>query len=76
MGVPPFDVDAVYATVAVVPLVGVAVPIVGALGTVVGVTEFVTELAGLVPTKLVAVIVNVYVVPPVKPETAIVPVPA
>jgi hypothetical protein len=48
---------------------------VGAFGTVVGVTEFVDALAGLVPTTLVAVTVNVYAVW-VKPETVIVPEPA
>jgi hypothetical protein len=34
------------------------------------------ELANPVPTELVAVTVNVYAVPPVKPDTVIVPDPA
>jgi hypothetical protein len=54
----------------------VAVPIVGAPGTVVGVAELEAELAALVPRALVAVTVNVYAVPSVKPVTVIVPEPA
>ena len=49
----------------------VAVPIVGASGTVAGVTEFDEAEAVLVPTAFVAVTVNVYVVPFVKPVTVI-----
>jgi hypothetical protein len=56
--------------------VAVAVPIVGAPGTVVGVAELEAELAVLVPKALVAVTVNVYAVPTVKPVTVIVPEPA
>jgi hypothetical protein len=54
----------------------VAVPIVGAPGTVMGVAELEAELAVLVPIALVAVTVNVYVVPVVNPFTVIVPEPA
>jgi len=52
----------------------VAVPIVGAPGTVVGgagVTEFEAELGELVPLTFVAVTVNVYAVPLVRPVTEI-----
>jgi hypothetical protein len=47
----------------------VAVPIVGASGTVAGTTELVVPDEELVPTALVAVTVKVYVVPFVKPIT-------
>jgi hypothetical protein len=43
---------------------------------VVGVAELEAELAALVPRALVAVTVNVYAVPTVKPVTVIVPEPA
>ena len=59
---PPLDAGAVQATVADVPLATVAVPIVGASGTVgvaVGVTEFDAADATDVPTEFVAVTVNV-----------------
>jgi hypothetical protein len=49
----------------------VAVPIVGADGKVYGVAELLAELAELVPTEFVAVTVNVYAVPFVKPDTVI-----
>jgi len=52
----------------------VAVPIVGAPGTVVGgvgVTEFEGELAGLLPIAFVAITVKAYEVPLVKPVTVI-----
>jgi hypothetical protein len=47
----------------------VAVPIIGASGTVAGVTEFEALEAVLVPMAFVAVTVNVYVVPFVRPVT-------
>jgi hypothetical protein len=53
------------------PLPNVAVPIVGASGTVAGTTELETAEAVLVPTAFVAVTVNVYVVPFVSPKTVI-----
>ena len=48
---------------------GVAVPIVGAPGTVTGVTLLDAAEADPVPTPLVAVTVNVYAVPLVSPVT-------
>jgi hypothetical protein len=78
---PPDDV-AVYAVIAAPPsLAGaenamlacaapaVAVPMVGAPGTVAGVTLFDAADAGPVPTPLVAVTVNVYAVPLARPAT-------
>ena len=58
---PPFDVGAVKATFAVVELVAVAAPIVGAPGATIGsVVIDVLELeAEEVPTLFVAVTVNV-----------------
>ena len=53
------------------PLPAVAVPIVGAPGTVAGTIELLGLEAMLVPTLLVAVTVNVYVVPLVNPVTVI-----
>jgi hypothetical protein len=41
-----------------------------------GVIELLAALAGPVPIALVAVTVNVYAVPPDKPDTVIVPEPA
>jgi hypothetical protein len=55
---PPLLAGAVNVTVACA-FPAVAVPIVGAPGTVDGVTEFDAELAGPVPLALVAVTVNV-----------------
>lgn len=49
------------------PIPAVAVPIVGALGSVEGVTEFDALEEALVPRALVAVTVNVYAVPFVSP---------
>jgi hypothetical protein len=49
----------------------VAIPIVGAPGTVEGITEFEAALAGPVPMEFVAVTVKVYVVPLIKPFTVI-----
>jgi hypothetical protein len=73
---PPSLAGAVYATVAVVPPVAVAVPIVGAPGTLAVVTLFDAALAGPVPIILVAVTVNVYEVLADKPLTVTVPEPA
>jgi len=70
----PFAVKATDA----VALPGVAVPMVGATGTVAGVTAFDAAEAALVPTELVAVTLKVYEVPFVRPDTTIgleVPVP-
>ena len=62
-----------HATDTDVPLATVAVPIVGAPGTVgvTGVTEFDAADATDVPAEFVAVTVKVYAVPVVKPETVI-----
>src|ERR1035437_7765752 len=49
----------------------VAVPIVGAPGTVEGVTEFEAELGKLLPLAFVATTVKVYAVPLVRPVTVI-----
>ncbi len=65
---PPFDAGGVKVTDAW-PLPPVAVPTVGAPGTVATVTEFDAADAGPVPTALVAVTVKVYAVPLVRPET-------
>jgi hypothetical protein len=67
MVLPPVA-PAVYPTVAE-PLPAVAVPIVGAPGTVVAVMLFEAEEAAEVPIALVAVTVNVYEVDDVKPVT-------
>jgi hypothetical protein len=58
IALPPFDAGAVKLTVAC-PLPGVAVPIVGAPGSVAGVTLLDGADAGLVPFALVAVTVKV-----------------
>jgi hypothetical protein len=60
---------AVYATVAVDEPVAVAVPIVGACGTVVAVILLEADDAEPVPIALVAVTVNVYDVLDCKPVT-------
>ena len=67
---PPLLTGAVNVIVAW-PFPTVAVPIVGAPGTVAGVTEFETAEAVLVPAELIAATVNVYVVPFVSPRTVI-----
>ena len=68
---PPEPTDpAVYATVAEASP-AVAVPIVGALGLIPGVTEFVAEDASETIPLFVAVTVNVYAVPDVRPVTEI-----
>lgn len=53
------------------PLPRVAVPIVGASGTVAGVTELLAVEDALVPRALVAVTVKVYATPFVRPVTTI-----
>ena len=70
---PPLDAGAVQATLTEVVPVTVAVPIVGAPGAVAaaGVAEFDAADATDVPAEFVAVTVNVYAVPVVKPETVI-----
>jgi hypothetical protein len=73
---PPSLAGAVYATVAVEEPVAVAVPIVGAPGTLADVTLLEAALAGPVPIILVAVTVNVYAVLAAKPLTVTVPEPA
>ena len=73
---PPSLAGAVYVTVASVEDVAVAVPIVGAPGTLAVVTLLDDALAGPVPITLVAVTVNVYAVFAVNPDTVIVPEPA
>jgi hypothetical protein len=67
---PPFDAGGVNATDAC-PLPPVAVPTVGAPGTVAAVTEFEAADAALVPAAFVAVTVKVYAVPFVRPITVI-----
>ena len=67
---PPFETGALKVIVAC-PFPRVAVPIVGASGTVAGVTELLAPDAVLVPTEFVAVTVNVYELPFVKPVTTI-----
>jgi hypothetical protein len=67
---PPLSAGGVNVIVAW-PFPAVAVPMVGALGTVAGTTEFVVAEAVLVPNALLAVTVNVYVVPFVSPVTTI-----
>jgi hypothetical protein len=57
--VPPSLAGAVNATVALLPDPAVAVPIVGAPGTLHVVIVLLAELAELVPTAFVAVTVNV-----------------
>jgi hypothetical protein len=70
IALPPFEAGGVKLTVACA-LPAVAVPIVGAPGTVAGVTLLDAADAGPVPIALVAVTVKVYVVPFVKPVTVI-----
>lgn len=65
---PPLNTGGVKVIVAS-PSPLVAVPIVGASGTVAGVTELLALEAEPVPTALVAVTVNVYAVPFDKPVT-------
>ena len=67
---PPLDAGVVHATVTDVVLATVAVPIVGASGTVAGVTALDAVDALDVPAEFVAVVANVYAVPFVKPVTA------
>ena len=68
--VPPLFAGAVNVTTAV-PLPVVAVPIVGAPGTVAGTNAFDAAEAGPVPTAFVAFTVQVYVLPFVIPVTEI-----
>ena len=67
---PPSELGGVNVIVAS-PLPRVAVPIVGASGTVAGTTEFDVAEEILVPFAFVAVTVNVYVVPFVRPVIVI-----
>ena len=67
---PPFDAGGVNVTVACW-LPGVAVPIVGAPGTVLGVTLFDGADDAPVPTPLMAATLNVYAVPLARPFTVI-----
>ena len=68
---PPLDTGAVKVTVAC-ELPAVAAPIVGAPGTVLGVTLFDAADGVPTPAMLVAVTVNVYAVPLARPFTVIV----
>jgi hypothetical protein len=70
IALPPFDAGAVKLTVAWA-LPPTAVPIVGAPANVAGVTLLDAADAALTPTAFVAVTVNVYAVPFVKPATMI-----
>ena len=63
MVAPPLDAGAVHATVTDVALATVAVPIVGAPGTVADVTEADATDKPDVPAEFVAVVLNVYAVP-------------
>src|SRR4051812_28940199 len=65
---PPLDAGGVNAMVACALPAG-AVPMLGAAGTVAGVTLFDGADARPVPTEFVAVAVNVYAVPLVRPPT-------
>ena len=65
---PPFE-DGAENVIVASPLPRVAVPIVGASGTVAGTTELVVAEAILVPFEFVAVTVKVYVTPFVRPVT-------
>jgi hypothetical protein len=67
---PPLETGAENVIVAC-PLPCVAVPIVGAPGTVAGITELLVAEEILVPFAFVAVTVNVYVVPFVRPVIVI-----
>ena len=67
---PPFDTGVVHATVTDVALATVAVTLVGAPGTVGGVTELDTVDKPDVPAEFVAVVLKKYGVPFVKPVTA------
>ena len=69
IGEPPSDAGAVQDTVAS-PSPATAVTLVGAPGTVAGITELLAEDAALVPALLVAVTVKVYAVPFVRPVTS------
>jgi len=71
---PPFDTGAVNEIVAC-PLPATAVTPVGVFGTVAGTTELLVADAILVPKEFVAVTVNVYVVPFVRPVIVIGEVP-
>jgi hypothetical protein len=68
MASPPFDAGAVHVTATCV-LPRVAVPIVGAPGSVAGVTDADAEDDEPVPAALIAATVNVYAVPFVNPVT-------
>jgi hypothetical protein len=70
MALPPFEMGAVKATLAF-KLAEVATTLVGAPGTVLGITEAEELEATELPALVVATTVNVYVVPLVKPVTTI-----
>ena len=69
IGEPPVD-DAVKVIVAL-PLPPTAATFIGALGTVAGVTALLVPEGVLVPAAFVAVTLNVYVVPLLKPVIVI-----
>ena len=73
---PPFEAGTAKLTVALRLPVKVATTVVGAVGAPTVVTELEALDAEPVPAELVAVTVNVYAVPAVKPVIAIVPLPA
>jgi hypothetical protein len=70
IGEPPFDIGAVNEMVAW-PLPATADTPVGAFGAVAGVTRLLVIDAVLVPSAFVAVTVNAYAVPLVRPVTVI-----
>ncbi len=71
---PPFETGALKVTVTC-PLPWVAVPMIGASGTVAGTTELEVADPALSPSAFVAVTVKVYVTPFVNPVTVIGEVP-
>lgn len=73
---PPFEAGTAKLTVALRLPVKVATTEVGAVGAPTVVTELEAVDAAEVPAEFVAVTVNVYAVPAVKPVIAIVPLPA
>ena len=73
---PPFEAGTAKLTVALRLPVKVATTVVGAVGAPTVVTELEALDAEPVPAEFVAVTVNVYAVPAVKPVIAIVPLPA
>ena len=68
---PPLQVEPVNVTTAAVQPLPVAVPIVGALGTVDGIATALVALEAPVPAELIPLTTNVYEDPFVRPVTVI-----